>query len=190
MKTKAFFCLLLCLSCLQGMAQVQATGIEAIPEPFSIPASSRLRVHFEKSEWVDRFTAISIVVVGNPDHPGNGTWAVIPTESSYVTTSSPQVEGFWDFVAYTHLIVHVFDYSFEFNAPLPVDLLSFQATVDPPNVQLAWTAAAEVNFDRYIVEHSQDAFSFVSIAETVATGQGGTYLFIDPRPTAGTHYYR
>ncbi|RZJ93104.1 MAG: hypothetical protein EOO60_05910 [Hymenobacter sp.] len=80
-------------------------------------------------------------------------------------------------------------------APLPVTLVSFDATAAPNrSVQLAWTTASEQNNDYFEVQHSLDGRMFAAIGKVVGhqtTAQASTYFFTAPNPgVEAVHYYR
>jgi hypothetical protein len=79
-------------------------------------------------------------------------------------------------------------------SPLPVELVSFSATLNPKNqVSVVWATAEEVNSSYYSVERSADAVSFQEIGQEKAKGFSSvttTYTYTDPAPITGTGYYR
>lgn len=78
-------------------------------------------------------------------------------------------------------------------APLPVTLLSFTASVQGASVVLNWQAANEVNSSYYVVERSADGRNFTAL-ETVKdrgnTASINRYSVTDKLPLDGTGYYR
>jgi len=87
-----------------------------------------------------------------------------------------------------------------FTAPLPVTLLSFEASLhhdnftnDAPSVRLDWRSASEVNNLGYNIERSFDAKNWSCL--TFVAGKGNTnqpadYSLIDDYPVYGINYYR
>ncbi len=78
-------------------------------------------------------------------------------------------------------------------APLPVELLSFEATPASDGVDVKWVTASEVNNDYFVVQASPDAKAWYDVA-TVA-GQGTKrsetkYQILDSTPLMGVSYYR
>ncbi|MCF0070064.1 CotH kinase family protein [Dyadobacter sp. CY261] len=72
---------------------------------------------------------------------------------------------------------------------LPVRLASFSASAEGSQTRLSWTVTEETNFNRYVVEGSQDGKTFVKIGEV--PGQGMEfYEFVDTIPFSGNNYYR
>ncbi len=75
-------------------------------------------------------------------------------------------------------------------APLPVELLSFSASLAGDEVLIDWTVGAEINVADYIVERSADGAVFSDIASVAPQGAGAMYQYSDAAPLAGTSYYR
>ena len=76
---------------------------------------------------------------------------------------------------------------------LPVTLLSFSAHAENERVLTSWRVTAEINMDKYIVEHSTDAIHFEAIGEVPATANGeseATYSLYHNNPNQGINYYR
>jgi hypothetical protein len=79
-------------------------------------------------------------------------------------------------------------------APLPVELISFTASVlDHKDVRLQWQTASEVNNDYFIVERSADGKTWEEV--TKVKGQGNSnvmssYSATDKEAYAGISYYR
>lgn len=80
------------------------------------------------------------------------------------------------------------------NAPLPVELLSFNAKRNGKNVDLSWTTASELNNARFEVERiSADGRSVQAIGNVAGAGNSNTirtYTFTDSHASSGTAYYR
>lgn len=70
-----------------------------------------------------------------------------------------------------------------------------QATARAVNadIQIGWRVGEEFDIDRYDIERSNDAVSFVSIGNLLPLNNNNgsaSYNFIDVQPAAGTYYYR
>ena len=83
------------------------------------------------------------------------------------------------------------------STPLPVELLTFAATLAPqqPAVGLAWTTASEKNSARFEVERSTDGAAFATLGSVAAAGSSSAprgYAFTDASlPTLQARlYYR
>lgn len=76
-------------------------------------------------------------------------------------------------------------------APLPVQLVSFQANLNAQKqVTLNWSTASEQNSDHYVVERSSNNLSFESIGKVDAKGVASAYSLLDRAPLPGVNYYR
>lgn len=78
-------------------------------------------------------------------------------------------------------------------APLPVELLTFDAVPVEEDVLVTWATASEQNNDYFLVERSADAFHYEPIGKV--NGSGTTsfthdYRFTDTQPLVGVSYYR
>lgn len=77
--------------------------------------------------------------------------------------------------------------------PLPVELLSFQATAVGEQVRLDWITATEINNDRFVVERSQNGIEFEDVLTVAGQGNSSSthvYQEWDQRPLVGLTYYR
>lgn len=78
-------------------------------------------------------------------------------------------------------------------APLPVQLISFNATKTPGKVVLNWATAQEINSDYFEVQRSTDASNWTTVTTVKAAGNSGNvinYKADDAAATAGNVYYR
>jgi len=78
-------------------------------------------------------------------------------------------------------------------APLPIELLSFEAEPVGNTVLVSWTTASEINNDFFTVERSVDASIFTPIGTVNGAGNSTTtrsYSFVDVQPMMGISYYR
>jgi lipopolysaccharide export system protein LptA len=77
--------------------------------------------------------------------------------------------------------------------PLPVELLSFNATCENDQIALTWQTASEHNSSHFEVEKSRDGETWGMIGQQAAAGNSNellTYQFVDEEKNAGTIYYR
>ena len=78
--------------------------------------------------------------------------------------------------------------------PLPIELITFDASLDRPNrVRLIWETAAELNCTGYIVQRSVDGQHFSDLIFTASknsNGPGTTYVAYDNAPLPLSSYYR
>lgn len=76
---------------------------------------------------------------------------------------------------------------------LPIELLSFDAMVSGPAVDLHWSTAHEQNNARFVVERAGDDNVFGEIGDVAAAGNSQTtthYGFTDRAPLPGLNHYR
>jgi len=81
------------------------------------------------------------------------------------------------------------------NAPLPVKLALFRiSSTDNSGITLTWTTTTEINFDKFIIEHSTNGVDFETLGEQKSpannTNSATTYTFKHTTPTVGRNYYR
>jgi hypothetical protein len=79
------------------------------------------------------------------------------------------------------------------NNPVPVELLSFNASVDGMNVRLNWTTATEINNSGFEIERSTDNVAFETLAFISGNGtttERKTYSFTDNNLISDLYYYR
>jgi hypothetical protein len=95
------------------------------------------------------------------------------------------------------------DYSFNFatiaaaGSSLPVQLMSWNATVAPKGVALSWSSAKEINVSNYVIERSLDGVEYKDAAMVFTQGDGNSnqrldYSYTDKMTTSsqGLIYYR
>lgn len=79
------------------------------------------------------------------------------------------------------------------SAALPVTLISFNAKLEGPTVNLTWATTEETNSDRFEIERSLNGKSWGKIG-TVASGKESNtlrnYTFTDASPSRGENLYR
>lgn len=78
------------------------------------------------------------------------------------------------------------------NCVLPLNLLSFAATLSSEKVNVEWTTANEVNVAGYEIQRSVNGKDFMPISLINAENSGSTkqYSYTDSRAVAGMSYYR
>lgn len=75
------------------------------------------------------------------------------------------------------------------NAPLPVDFISFKATLSSGKATLAWTTQNEVSNDHFDVERSADGRTFTKLGAVAAShASTGDYTFVDASPLSKNYY--
>lgn len=79
------------------------------------------------------------------------------------------------------------------DATLPVNLISFSATIVTNSVVLNWKTASEINNKKYEVQRSGDAQSWSTIGEVQGSGSTSlekSYQLTDSKPIQGKNFYR
>ena len=79
------------------------------------------------------------------------------------------------------------------NAPLPIKLITFNATSKGNSVVLTWQTATEINNDYFTIERGVDANNWEEILYVTGAGNSNkteTYTSTDLNPLNGTVYYR
>ena len=77
--------------------------------------------------------------------------------------------------------------------PRPVEVVTFNASLVSPVVNLDWTTSSEVNSDYFEIERSVDGNPFNTIGRVDAAGYSVhsiNYQLVDANPSSGTNYYR
>ena len=77
--------------------------------------------------------------------------------------------------------------------PLPIELMSFDASLNDGTVALNWITATETNNDYFTIERSDNVNTFESIATIDGMGTSNivnSYKYIDRSPNLGANYYR
>ncbi|MBO7432642.1 MAG: T9SS type A sorting domain-containing protein [Salinivirgaceae bacterium] len=77
--------------------------------------------------------------------------------------------------------------------PLPIELLSFDATTTANNdVKLNWSTASEYQNDFFSIEHTFNGETemIADVAAKGGAGEGADYSYLHINQSVGTHYYR
>ncbi len=78
-------------------------------------------------------------------------------------------------------------------APLPVQLVSFDAAQEKEEVKLNWATASEINSNYFEIERSTNNTNWSVIKTVKAAGNSAlplSYFCYDEQPVSGTSYYR
>jgi uncharacterized delta-60 repeat protein len=125
-----------------------------------------------------------------------GTYEVATESDSYgVTAADVDGDGDLDLLT-TNSGPRTVSVRLNESSPLPVTLTAFSAQLTGSGVvRLAWTTAAELNSDSFIVERSLDGLSFTAVGRIAAAGTSTTvrtYALKDDLLPAGARvlYYR
>ena len=77
--------------------------------------------------------------------------------------------------------------------PLPIELISFEASINEDEVDLKWVTATEINNDYFTIEKSIDGISWEKVLNTNGAGNSTEileYFETDYNPLIGISYYR
>ncbi|NBP69045.1 MAG: T9SS C-terminal target domain-containing protein, partial [Cytophagia bacterium] len=141
-------------------------------------------------------------LVGTPGNPANyvlihrsgttGNWSIAATASNTVGD-----RVFFTNVNLTTTGNGYYTLASVNNAPLPVSLLNFEASVINEGkdhaVLLKWQTASEVNNNYFTIERSSDGIKWNSLRDISGKGtynEVSTYQIIDQEPYIGKSYYR
>ena len=78
-------------------------------------------------------------------------------------------------------------------APLPIELISFNATATTTAFEIEWQTATETNNDFFTIEKSTNGVSYETISTIDGAGNSTallSYSFVDAKPIEGVSYYR
>lgn len=78
-------------------------------------------------------------------------------------------------------------------APLPIELISFNAHFEVDHVNLSWATSTEHNNDYFVVERSTDAYQWTEVMRVPGAGNSiseRSYFEKDRNPLVGISYYR
>ena len=161
-----------------------------------------VRLYFTAQEWADLVTANdndNNDLSGTHDlrirkYPSDVCEGTFPSMSSTVLT--PRHYGLVGDDHYVDVKVNSFSNFFaegEEAAPVPLDLLAFDAEASAAAVRLTWTTSNEVSTADFVVERSDDTHDWQSVATVPARGSGAhRYATIDASSggSDGPVYYR
>ncbi len=112
---------------------------------------------------------------GGVSHTGNNSSGTV-TSSAVITDFSPFTLG-----------------SITSENPLPIELISFDATVNEDKVDLKWVTASEINNNYFSVERSVNGLDWETVLRVEGAGNSTTlreYFEKDANPIVGESYYR
>ncbi|MEI6311151.1 MAG: InlB B-repeat-containing protein [Bacteroidota bacterium] len=127
---------------------------------------------------------------GQPGNPGVATGTAGP---SFFGTGFLACPTGYNLSGLTSFSTFTLNGSSPMSTALPVILTSFQVQAINESSHLSWTTSSEINNDKFIVERSSDAHTFIAIGTVKGNGnstQTNHYSFIDTNPLKGTNYYR
>lgn len=165
------------VSTLPASAYTVAGTSSPVFSGLSIPSGATLRITYR--------AAIAPSAVNSTPYQASGTVAFAdPTRTAAATTTSPgatfvgggTVPG-TNYAAASSTLEDV-----TIVAPLPVELVRFEATAVRQSVLLSWATATELHNDHFVVERSRTGSSFVAIGTVRGKGSSTTlsnYSFLD-----------
>ncbi len=135
-----------------------------------------------------KITKISGVTDLDPFATGGTRTLHNPVVSDYSTTGKSYTIGITSFSGFTP----------HFNplnpdTPLPVELISFEASIVNSTILLDWATASEIDNDKFLIQRSLDGEVFETIGEVAGNGTTSDlqeYSFADKSPISGIAYYR
>jgi hypothetical protein len=168
----------------------------------NMPSNYSLRLYYMDSELTEYNSATSGTFAlsdFNMMWKQGGTGCSLPTyggiaegmvekatvvEAEYGTSNN----GFYLQIPLNHFTI--FAATASSNAPLPIELLSFNGYAKDNNNILVWQTATEQNANHFDIQHSVNGLDFETIGQIKAKGQAAKYTFTHQNPAVATHYYR
>ena len=160
---------------------------------------------FDQSTIVVEYSDINTVIPGTgniSEDPlfvggGNDPYA-IQEFSPCRNAGTPDTTGLWlpalDLAAHQRISEDTVDIgAYEYDLPVPVELVSFTSSISKNTVILKWTTATEINNSGFEIERSDDNISFNKIGFVHGFGtttEKQNYAYSDQPDKAGTFYYR
>ncbi len=171
-----------------------------IVKPFDITSPNySIQLYFNPNATTyggDFFTTSSMTIGDlKPVKYSDGTWFQ-PNDGPF-TNATPQ--GTAGSVVTDHLVWNNLMSFSEFggaggsNQPLPVELLSFNASCVEDQKILSWQTASEYNSSHFDIEKSRDGQSWNVIGQQIAAGNSNellSYQFVDAEKNNAAIYYR
>lgn len=78
-------------------------------------------------------------------------------------------------------------------SPLPIELISFNASTKGNKVNISWSTASEKNNDFFTIQKTADGINFETVSIIKSLGeksQTANYKVVDSNPYSGSSYYR
>ena len=161
-----------------------------------------IRLYFTQAELTALSTAYGSVLSindlditkfsnNNMDFTGGATLMTITgrgTVPPTVTTTSNVYYLEFQTSSFSHFVIHP-----QYGGPLPIQLLSFDATPVNNTVELTWETATETNTSYFEILKSNDTQNWELVGKLQAAGNSTTplkYQLTDNNPIEGTSYYK
>jgi len=153
------------------------------------PALSSLIFTYRDGEFASPNTITEANLKAQRYNTTDGSWEnnvfLDGTDNSALNTVSTGVVSVANFYKYWTLV--------DYNHPLPIELISFNAVCDGKNVNLNWSTASETNNDFFTMERSMDASNWEDVLNVNGAGNSSTanyYNASDNQPLPGNSFYR
>ncbi len=164
-------------------------------ENFASASSLEIEMNFSKSGNAPYLTnhreLLRLLVNSNADD-----WSTATVYSPSATQPNP---GEGARVVFDNVIIHDGDYVALGNtspiniAPLPIELLNFNARFEVDHVNISWATASEINNEYFEIERAGSDLKWKKIAQISGAGNSNTTLYYkekDRNPLKGIAYYR
>jgi len=151
------------------MKDTLATGLDATYGAF--PPNVYVFDYFNKIADENGYMPLQYAIASNDPHPNAAATELI----------APQ------------FVHEIFDAAIYYESTIPVELLSFSASIIPIGVELYWSTATELNNDGFEIQRITDSGDFIPIGFVKGQGtstQKKDYNFIDKNTTSGRYIYR
>ncbi|HEY9081971.1 MAG TPA: T9SS type A sorting domain-containing protein [Vicingaceae bacterium] len=150
-------------------------------------------------------TPMFVVVDGTLDFPVNGPKLRLPCNSGFIinsggslSSSAPAGGGSSNFLeicstVYWRKADGTITGPITYGAPLPINLIYFDALAVENTIQLTWITASEINNDYFTIEKSVDAKAWETVLTVNGAGNSSQiieYTETDFNPISGISYYR
>lgn len=153
----------------------------------AVPATVTLQHNSPATDGADYVDNMAFVTQNQADgswsSPGTTDYvsAGLHTNATYTLPGAPAVNTSY------------FTKASDVDSPLPVTLISFDATPEKSTVLLSWSTSSEMNSKAFDVERSRDARNWITLGTVKAHGKSDAlqqYSFTDANPVNGSGYYR
>ncbi|MFM9027232.1 MAG: T9SS type A sorting domain-containing protein [Bacteroidota bacterium] len=160
-----------------GQTNTAAATVVFSYQPYELPDSVNTPLDMRAQYWNAAGSTWELPQLGNTGNAGYPTYSVkVDTLINYNTN--------WTLSSLLSPL---------YSVPLPIDLLTFDASPYGEDVFVNWNTATELNNERFDVERSANGTDFLSIGVVPGAGTTSTehaYHWVDKDPLPGMSYYR
>lgn len=167
--------------------------------PGAIVSPVTVRIYFTKAEY-DVLKLIDNTITGLADLriikvTDNACITSLPNAGTVITPTAYGIYGTYQrgyYLEFTTSSFSTFFITGATAAPLPVELLSFNAGYEGSKVKVNWKTTNEINTKNFILQRSADGniFSTITSIDAVNSVTGNSYSYDDVNPLSGISYYR